>query len=89
MVRVSDKPLPGDYVIRSRAIEGTPRRQDVWVLTRWPDAETVVAGPYQSYSYALRQAAKSAKTEARIWRDHARLGDSEQLELVGSGVAAL
>jgi hypothetical protein len=66
-----DKPLPGDLVIRCRPGMSL-REQSVYVLTHWPDADTVIAGPYQSFGYALRQAG-NMRTDPSIyiWRDHA------------------
>ena len=82
-VRV-DAPLPGDLVIRRRRDESLLRRGEVFVITPWPDPETIVAGPYQSYGYALRQAGGLLKDRSvRIWYDHARPGRPEQLEQVG------
>jgi hypothetical protein len=86
-MRVFDKPLPGDLVIRARQEHSHLKRTvDVFVVTHWPDAERVVAGPYQSYSYALQQARRLLKDRSEvIWFDHARLGEAERLEQVGSG----
>ena len=82
-VRV-DAPLPGDLVIRLRPDESIIRRGDVFVITHWPDTDTIVGGPYQSYGYALRQAQGMLKDRSeRIWYDHAPPGRSEQLEQVG------
>jgi hypothetical protein len=83
-VRV-DAPLPGDLVIRCRRDESVLRRGEVFLITHWPDADTIVAGPYQSYGYALRQANGMLKDRSeRIWYDHAPPGRPEQLEEVGS-----
>jgi hypothetical protein len=90
MVRVPDKPLPGDLVIRCRQDRVPPfnRISSVWIVTHWPDAETIVAGPYQSYNYALEQSRRHIRDRSDfIWRDHARLGDPEQLELVEGGTS--
>ena len=82
-VRV-DAPLPGDLVIRRHPDESVLRRAAVFVIMQWPDAETVVGGPYQSYGYALRQAQAMLKDRSeRIWYDHAKPGRPEQLEQVG------
>ena len=82
-MRSLDKPLPGDLVIRGREDRTSVRMLEVWVITHWPDAETLVAGPYQSYGYALQQARRLVRDRSeQIWRDHARSGHSEQLELV-------
>jgi hypothetical protein len=82
-VRV-DAPLPGDLVIRCRRDEFILRRGDVFLITHWPDADIIVAGPYQSYGYALRQAQGMLKDRSeRIWYDHAPPGRPEQLEQVG------
>lgn len=85
-MRGTDKPLPGDLVIRRRRDPSHLRRAvDVFVITHWPDSETVVAGPYQSYAYALQQARRLLRDRAEvIWYDHARLGESEKLEQVAS-----
>jgi hypothetical protein len=85
-LRVPDKPLPGDLVIRSSAEWNGVRRTDVWIVQHWPETEVIVAGPYQSYGYAFAQAKKHVKDRHEwIWRDHARAGEAEQLELVGGG----
>ena len=82
-MRSFDKPLPGDLVIRCREDRTTLRTLDVRVITHWPDAETIVAGPYQSYGYALQQAKRLVRDPSeQIWRDHARFGAGEQLEPV-------
>ena len=78
-----DKPLPGDLVIRYREEGSGLRRVEVWVIHYWPDVDRVVGGPYQSYAYALQQARQRLRdTSEWIWRDHARVGESEQLESV-------
>ena len=87
-MRPPDQPLPGDLVIRRRddRADKYSRLVSVWVITHWPDAEAIVAGPYQSYNYALQQSQRSVRDPSEfIWRDHARTGESEQLELVGTG----
>ena len=82
-VRV-DAPLPGDLVLRRRQGEMRLGRGDVFVITHWPDPDTIVAGPYQSYGYALRQAQGMLRDRSeRIWYDHAQPGRPEQLEQVG------
>jgi hypothetical protein len=82
-VRV-DAPLPGDLVIRCRRDDTRLRRGEVFVITHWPDPDTTVGGPYQSYGYALRQAHGMLKDRSeRIWYDHAPPGRPEQLEQVG------
>lgn len=82
-VRV-DSPLPGDLVIRRQADPSRVGRGEIFVITCWPDPETVEAGPYQSYGYALRQAHGLLKDPSeRIWYDHARAGQPEALEQVG------
>jgi hypothetical protein len=82
-MRSFDKPLPGDLVIRRREERLQLRANDVWVITHWPDPETVVAGPYQSYGYAFQQAKRLVRDHSeQIWRDHARAGEPEQLEHV-------
>ena len=80
----TDQPLPGDLVIRSRrASRSAVRREDVYVVTRWPNAEAIVAGPYQSFSYALTRARRMAGDPSlRIWRDHAKPGQPEELAQV-------
>jgi hypothetical protein len=81
-MRSLDKPLPGDLVIRYRE-ERSPLRSVVWVITHWPDADTLVAGPYQSFAYALQQARRLVRDRSeQIWRDHARAGAPEELELI-------
>lgn len=82
-MRSFNKPLPGDLVIRSREERSSVRNVDVWIITYWPDAETTVAGPYQSYAYALQQAKRLVRDRSeQIWRDHAPPGEPEQLEHV-------
>jgi hypothetical protein len=83
-MRSLDKPLPGDLVIRCREERTHLHGSEVWVITHWPDADVVVAGPYQSYPYALQQARGLVRDPSeQIWRDHARVGTPEQLESVG------
>ena len=83
-MRSFDKPLPGDLVIRGREDQTSMRTVDVWVITHWPDVDTVIAGPYQSYGYAFEQAKRLVRDRSeQIWRDHARYGQPEQLEHVG------
>lgn len=80
-MRVNDMPLPGDFVIRARSDRSGPLATSVWVITEWPDAERVIGGPYQSFSYALTRARlQSRDPSVRIWRDHAPSNQSEQLE---------
>ena len=85
-MRASEKPLPGDLVIRPRHDGAGPYASIVFVITQWPDADAVVAGPYQSFGYALRQA-RSLSADWRhpmIWRDHATPGQPERLEDVST-----
>jgi hypothetical protein len=83
-MRSFNQPLPGDLVIRQREERIVVRSVDVWVITHWPDTDTLVAGPYQSYGYALQQAKRLVRDHSeQIWRDHARCGQAEQLEHVG------
>jgi hypothetical protein len=81
-MRVRDKPLPGDLIIRRRE-EPHPvlqRSVTVWIVTHWPDADTIVAGPYQSFNYALDQARRVRRDRSEfIWQDHAKPGTPEQL----------
>ena len=75
-------------MIRTREVRSRSglRTDTTWVLTHWPDADTVIGGPYQSYNYALQQAARLVRHYSEfIWRDHARRGQPEELELVGGG----
>ena len=44
----ADQALPGDLVIRARQDRSGPLPITVWVVTRWPDTDHEVAGPYQS-----------------------------------------
>jgi hypothetical protein len=82
-MRSFDKPLPGDLVIRRREDRLQLRALDVWIITHWPDPDTIVAGPYQSYTYALQQARRLVRDRSeQIWRDHASAGQQEQLEHV-------
>ena len=77
-----DEALPGDLVIRWR-VNGEGLRSNVYLITRWPDAETVVSGPHQSLGYAIHEARRLRKDPSiRIWRDHTRPGQAEALELV-------
>ena len=72
---------------REESVHGYVKRPvSVWVITHWPDAEHPIAGPYQSYAYAFAQARRLVRDRSEfVWRDHARPGDTEQLELVGIG----
>jgi hypothetical protein len=80
-MRSNDKPLPGDLVIRARQDRTGPLVLRVYVITSWPDAERVIAGPYQSFSYALTRARlRSRDPSEHIWRDHAAANEAEQLE---------
>ena len=84
-MRIPDKPLPGDVVVRCRGLG--LRLDNEWVLTRWPDAETVVGGPYQSYAYAFQRARRLVEdSSVWIWRDYARDDASEHLALVAGGL---
>ena len=83
-MRMLGVPLPGDLVIRQRKHRTGARMHVVFVITRWPDADTVLGGPYQSYGYALRQARGIVTDgERQIWRDHADPDQHEALELTG------
>ena len=74
-----DQPLPGDLVIRPRADGVSLIPHSVFVITRWPDSERVIAGPYQSAWYALTQATRLLTDRAGyIWRDHARHHDGSE-----------
>jgi hypothetical protein len=78
-MRIPDTPLPGDIVIRCREDGTSLRKNDTFVLTRWPDTDTVYGGPYQSYGYALRQARSMiGAADGRVWRDHTRQGEPER-----------
>jgi hypothetical protein len=80
-VRANDKPLPGDLVIRPRADRTGLLSTTVFVITVWPDAERVVAGPYQTFSYAVSRARlRLTDPSEHIWRDHASANEAEQLE---------
>jgi hypothetical protein len=82
-MRTHDQPLPGDLVIRRVPAKGL-RADATYVIIHWPDTDTITAGPYQSYSYALRQARLLVRHPSeRIWRDHAAPGQPEALEQVG------
>ena len=79
---LQDRPLPGDLVVRRRL--DLAHSGDIYVITQWPDAETIVAGPFRSYSDALREARLLLKDRyGYIWYDYARLGDPERLDQVG------
>jgi hypothetical protein len=59
---------------------------DIYVVTNWPDAETVAAGPFESYSGALEQARGLAQDGyAYVWFDYARHGEPERLDRVAGG----
>ena len=76
-----DQPLPGDLVIRARVEHVGPLAQRVFVVMHWPASDRVIAGPYQSFGYALRQAAALVKDQSvYVWRDHAGPDEPEQLE---------
>ena len=79
-----DRPLPGDLVIRRRV---TPSHSvDIYVITNWPDADLIVAGPYPTYSDALKEARLLLKDRyGYIWYDYARLGEPERLDQVAGG----
>ena len=80
-MRANDKPLPGDLVIRPRHDRTGPLALTVYVITAWPDAERVIGGPYQSFSYALTRARLTLRDPSEhIWRDHAVAHEAEQLE---------
>jgi hypothetical protein len=79
-----EKPLPGDFVIRRRF--DLARGADVYVVTLWPDAGMVVAGPYGNYADALAQARLLQKDRyGYVWHDSAPLGEPERLEHVAGG----
>ena len=82
-MRVNDKPLPGDLVIREQEDRSGLLVRTVWVITSWPDADQTIAGPYQSYGYALRQARGRLKDRSeQIWRNHGGTLGPERLENV-------
>lgn len=79
-----DRPLPGDLVIRRRADLAHP--VDVYLITRWPDAKSMVGGPYAAYCEALKAARELLKDRyGYIWYDYARLGAPERLDQVAGG----
>ena len=80
IVPSSEKPLPGDLVIRAVPNASAFAHHHAFLVTKWPDADAIVGGPYQSYGYALRQAKVIADARMMVWRDHARPGHPEQLE---------
>jgi hypothetical protein len=66
-VYLTDKPLPGDLVIREEVDRSGDRPLAVFTVAHWPRTDTL-AGPYQSYAYALRQARQYvAQAHARVW----------------------
>ena len=66
-MRATDKPLPGDLVIRPEIDQSGVRSQTVFTVSHWPSTD-VYAGPYQSYGYAVRKAREYAlKDRARVW----------------------
>ena len=76
-----EQPFPGDLVIRARVEHVGPLPQTVFLVMRWPENDRVIAGPYQSFGYALRQAAAlEPDWSVCIWRDHAGPNEPEQLE---------
>jgi hypothetical protein len=78
-----DQPLPGDQVIRTAQDSSGVRATRVVIITHWPDSETIVGGPYQSFGYALRMARDNVRDRSeKIWRDYARPGEAEKLEQV-------
>ena len=80
-MHASDNPLPGDVVIHCREERFDRLVTDGYVITIWPDRETIHSGPYQSYAYALQQAQRMNQTrQAHIWRDRAAPGRPELLE---------
>jgi len=83
-MRVHAHPLPGDLVIRARQ-DRVGLLALTYVVTRWPDPETIIAGPYQSASYAIQKARHQKQDRSeRIWRDRARGSEPERLEDVTS-----
>lgn len=52
-----------------------------YIVTNWPDADTVAAGPFQSYSVAFEHARQMVPDGySYIWFDYARLGEPERLD---------
>ena len=72
----------GDIVIRCREETVGVVRRDVFVLCRWPETDAYLAGPFQSFTYALTQACLLNRHQAPIWRDVAAQGRSELLQYV-------
>ena len=65
-----DSPLPGDLIISEQEDRSGVRPLSVFVVAVWPQNETS-AGPYLSYSYALRQARQLAtQRRVQVWREH-------------------
>jgi hypothetical protein len=74
----ADCPLPGDLVISRHTAQH--RFAPTFTITSWPQTDRV-AGPYQSYGYALRQARElAARRQVRVWRDHSLVADRPELE---------
>jgi hypothetical protein len=81
-----ERPLPGDLVIRRRFEQA---HSGGYVVTYWPDAETVVAGPYSNYADALSQARVLLEDRyGYIWCDNAHMGEPERLDRVGGSEPA-
>lgn len=77
-----NSPLPGDLVIRQALDRSLVRPIVVFVITLWPTAD-VMAGPYQSYGYALEKARQIAlQRQLYVWRDYSSDPEKPQLENV-------
>ena len=80
-MRVHDRPLPGDLVIRRREDPTARPSRDVFIITIWPDIERLIGGPYQSYSYAVQQArGRLTDRSLLVWLNHAAPNEPEELE---------
>lgn len=76
-----DQPLPGDLVISAEP-SGNRLQVAVFTIAVWPGND-LVAGPYQSYGYALRQGRELAlKRSVQLWRDHSSDRQRPELENV-------
>jgi hypothetical protein len=81
-----DRPLPGDFVIRRRHDQGA--ETETFVVTTWPDAETVSAGPFHTYANAFEHARGMVTDRySYIWFDYARQGEPERLDRAVGGNA--
>jgi hypothetical protein len=68
-------PQRGDVLICQREEAAGRAGREVFIVARWPDLETVVAGPYVDYSYAAARARRlAAGTRRSVWRQRRAIG---------------